>query len=592
MDACRSWMAFPVDTPKTLGLSRIVVPILGMHRSGTSMVARALHGMGVDLGSPLLGPRPANPKGFWENQAIIYFNQQMLGTFGCDTDGFDQADTLKHAASKLGRMQMPAEFLERLNGFLGDNFSGLHWGFKDPRTVITYPLWQRILASLGYEDVRPIVVVRNPASSIRSLVRRGDLARRGSEPEAFAAQIWTTYHRLLLSYLPADTPIFLQEDFLDSDLAPEVMSRLANRLSLPEARVSPALATIESGLVNHRGLEPTSIEETDEIYTVLKARAEGQLRRTAPAATTPVQSSPSSLKGAWSIYIVSSTGDVHGGAFEEHALSLHHGLRALGHTAPIVHNIWEVEGRPIVLRGHRIPAGKIDQLPKGSIIYNLEQVSGESTIFEPHYIELMKRHTTWDYSIRNAHELRSRFGVDAGAICTVGYRPELKMVPKRDKDIDVLFYGSVNERRARVLEQLAARGLRVKVLFGVYGGARDEFIARSKVILNVHFYRSKVLELMRLSYLLANGCFVVSERGAEPEVSEPLTGGVAFADYHELVDCCLRYLTDDIGRRTVSELGTELISQWDQADILRAAIKSLPSPAKSRAAQPSVLASR
>ena len=54
-------------------------------------------------------------------------------------------------------------------------------------------------------------------------------------------------------------------------------------------------------------------------------------------------------------------------------------------------------------------------------------------------------------------------------------------------------------------------------------------------MLNVHFYEAKVLEMVRVSYLLANRCCVLSEVSSEPEEDDALAGGVAFAAYDDLV---------------------------------------------------------
>jgi len=43
------------------------VIILGMHRSGTSALARVVNLLGVDLGKSFLPPDPANPSGYWEH---------------------------------------------------------------------------------------------------------------------------------------------------------------------------------------------------------------------------------------------------------------------------------------------------------------------------------------------------------------------------------------------------------------------------------------------------------------------------------------------------------------------------------------------
>jgi hypothetical protein len=57
-----------------------VVCVLGMHRSGTSAVTRALNLLGMDLGLPecLVGLREDNPEGFWENLGFSEVSDEIL----------------------------------------------------------------------------------------------------------------------------------------------------------------------------------------------------------------------------------------------------------------------------------------------------------------------------------------------------------------------------------------------------------------------------------------------------------------------------------------------------------------------------------
>ena len=98
----------------------------------------------------------------------------------------------------------------------------------------------------------------------------------------------------------------------------------------------------------------------------------------------------------------------------------------------------------------------------------------------------------------------------------IGYVPELTRIAPAPEDIDVLFYGALSERRYAVLRDLHDRGLRVKWLLGAFGASRDAWIARSKIVINVHYWEAKIFEIARVSYLLANRRAVVSERGADP----------------------------------------------------------------------------
>src|SRR5580658_4511667 len=65
----------------------------------------------------------------------------------------------------------------------------------------------------------------------------------------------------------------------------------------------------------------------------------------------------------------------------------------------------------------------------------------------------------------------------------LGYVPELRRIQaSKVQNIDVLFYGSLNERRSRILQALKDSGVKVHSAFGVYGKERDALIARSKIV--------------------------------------------------------------------------------------------------------------
>ncbi len=60
------------------------IAIVGMHRSGTSMLTRMLHLAGLELGpvDKLMGPAFDNPDGFWENLEFVHINELLLHHFG------------------------------------------------------------------------------------------------------------------------------------------------------------------------------------------------------------------------------------------------------------------------------------------------------------------------------------------------------------------------------------------------------------------------------------------------------------------------------------------------------------------------------
>src|SRR6516225_10357393 len=62
------------------------VIVLGMHRSGTSALAGALHHLGVELGEHLMPASPDNQRGYWEHRDIVAVNHRLMAELGAAWD--------------------------------------------------------------------------------------------------------------------------------------------------------------------------------------------------------------------------------------------------------------------------------------------------------------------------------------------------------------------------------------------------------------------------------------------------------------------------------------------------------------------------
>lgn len=145
--------------------------VLGMHRSGTSLVARLLDGLGVYFGDDrdFLPPNRANTQGYWEIRAVAELQDAILEELSLSwatahplPEGWERRPGIEPHRARL------AELVQA-------TFSGHElFGWKDPRTCLLLPLWEPILARTRAE-VHYVVVVRNPLDVAMSLVKRDDL---------------------------------------------------------------------------------------------------------------------------------------------------------------------------------------------------------------------------------------------------------------------------------------------------------------------------------------------------------------------------------------------------------------------------------
>lgn len=263
----------------------------------------------------------------------------------------------------------------------------------------------------------------------------------------------------------------------------------------------------------------------------------------------------------------------HSAAFDEVALTLQHGLQVLGHDAVVSSRLDNRRRRHIVLGANllqKYPA----PVPDDAVFYNLEQISPDSVWFKAGLLDVLRTRPCWDYSRTNVTALAAA-GVAVTAVLPLGYAPVLTRIAPAAEDIDVLFYGSLNERRAVVLRELTRRGLRVKHLFGVYGAARDAWIARARIVLNMHYFDAKVFEAVRVTYLLANRRFVVSERGSDAAEEAGYADTLVFADYEALADTCERFLAAPAERQRIADAGFEHIRRHPIETALASALATL-----------------
>jgi hypothetical protein len=278
-----------------------------------------------------------------------------------------------------------------------------------------------------------------------------------------------------------------------------------------------------------------------------------------------------SVSSQYCIWIVTPPGYPHAAAFDEVAIGLQGGFRELGLQAPIVRDNRRIRGKAIVLGANLLPDMPGVKVPRKAILFNLEQITPGSEWLTPGYLKLLKHHTVWDYSVYNIEQL-NRLGITNITHCPLGFSDELHCIQHAEnKDIDVLFYGSMNARRLEILETLVKTGLKVETLFGVYGDRRDAVIARSRLVLNIHYYPAKIFEIVRISWLLANAVCVISEDSPPESALESVRGGIVQAPYAQLVETC-RKMIDDGTWATMASRGLEVFRNNRQAGFLRTAL--------------------
>jgi hypothetical protein len=152
------------------------VLILGMHRSGTSCLAGSLQQNGLFLGN-VFEENPHNRKGNRENARIMKLNESLLTYNNGSWDNPPQTISWDQSLTSE-RDQIIDEF---------KNQNQPIWGFKDPRTLITFPFWIDTLMQYKY-----VGTFRNPISVAISLKTRNEMSMDK------ALDLWLIYNKKLL----------------------------------------------------------------------------------------------------------------------------------------------------------------------------------------------------------------------------------------------------------------------------------------------------------------------------------------------------------------------------------------------------------
>ena len=211
------------------------VCIIGMHRSGTSVITGLLRVHGLRIGSEdcLLGPHETNPTGHCEHKGFLEINEVLLARLGgawdtpvefpLDWQGNGRFDDLAERAASL---------VESLS-------CSRPWGWKEPRTTLLLPFWQALVPDLRY-----VICIRHPLEVAHSIAARDGFAL----PRAI--DLWLHYTRAALAFTSGRPRMFtFYRDYFTNPLAE--IRRLAHFCGLSPPDDTSALSQLLSAKLCH-----------------------------------------------------------------------------------------------------------------------------------------------------------------------------------------------------------------------------------------------------------------------------------------------------------------------------------------------------
>jgi hypothetical protein len=158
--------------------ARIAILVLGMHRSGTSALARLIGYLGAALPGDAIEAHADNARGYWESAAIVKADDQLLRV--ARSSWFDPRPL------DLSRLEPSAlrSRKDRIWEAVGQAFGEAPiMTIKDPRQCRFVPTIVETLAEHGVAS-RAVLMLRSPQAVARSI------ASRDGTTAAFAQLLW------------------------------------------------------------------------------------------------------------------------------------------------------------------------------------------------------------------------------------------------------------------------------------------------------------------------------------------------------------------------------------------------------------------
>ncbi len=222
-----------MDEGGLVGVNKECVIVLGMHRSGTSLLSGVVSAFGYDLGIQIMKPTSENPKGYFENDKVYHLNRKILQEQGKDWD------SLIFNVDAIDKVKFEGYVREAVD-ILSSEFAGVaRIAIKDPRLCILFPVWERALKKLGY-NIRVLWTVRNPLEVARSLNKRNSFSiEKGVILWAnhfFYAELFSrNVSRLIVfypnDYLSLDTVLRGISEFLEVECSQKIFDNVASLYS-------------------------------------------------------------------------------------------------------------------------------------------------------------------------------------------------------------------------------------------------------------------------------------------------------------------------------------------------------------------------
>ncbi len=235
---------------------RTVLLIFGMHRSGTSAFAGLLKESGIPMGNALMQPAFDNPRGFYEDERVVAFNEHILNILG------QSWESITALPANWMQVQQVQHLQQEAMQFIQTAFTNLPlFALKDPRFSLTFPFWQAIFQELNIH-IKQYILVRHPYEVAKSLWKRNQL------PKVTATALWLKYMLQVAKYVEQENSQFISFEAVVNQPATVIQSLATFVKDNLVASKTIADAFIHQGLRHHYANQSIQEPLLQESYTL------------------------------------------------------------------------------------------------------------------------------------------------------------------------------------------------------------------------------------------------------------------------------------------------------------------------------------
>ena len=241
--------------------SRILLFVVGMHRSGTSALAASLHGCGASVGDALLPAQDSvNEDGFFEDVRVVEINERILEAVDWTWYAPGDPEQLDWQSSHW------QSFADEIDALLAQGFGdGEVQLVKDPRFCITLPIWLSACRRLGISD--RVCTIERPGESVAR-----SLEKRDGFPPSYGRWLCEIYQKHISANVPDGSASITFQQLLED--AKTSVQRVIDALNLPLEVEQAALDKVVRKELNHSGAVSADVETPVSVEDMLREFAE------------------------------------------------------------------------------------------------------------------------------------------------------------------------------------------------------------------------------------------------------------------------------------------------------------------------------